>query len=163
MLKTYFFPCLVSPTKDGVFLECCGAPVEQDCSKNPECARLGLDGMCCATVDGVFLDCCTSVPNTCQQPKSCDIAPSETSCELNQQCDAQGLTGVCWYVATKLSHFKDVVAARRWSNLFVFLLIMQSHRRKCHVSLLRWPGCRIMRFKSSVPCAWTERELLSNH
>lgn len=87
-----------SPTADGVFLECCGTPVQRDCTANPSCKDLGLDGLCCDTLDGVFLDCCTSVPDTCQVPGSCDVAPAEASCELNKLCDDRNLTGVCWYV-----------------------------------------------------------------
>ena len=102
-LLTYFIPltllAAVSPTKDGLSLDCCGTPAKRECSKNPKCAKLGLDGLCCDTVDGVFLDCCAAAPNTCQEPNSCDTSPSEASCELNQQCDDLGLEGVCWYVS----------------------------------------------------------------
>ena len=46
------------------------------CSLNPVCAAMGLEGACCPSADGVMLDCC--------ETRSCD---AQAACE--------GLAGSC--------------------------------------------------------------------
>eukprot|EP00980_Cylindrotheca_fusiformis_P021423 scaffold8288_cov129-Cylindrotheca_fusiformis.AAC.1 len=105
------------PTSTGVTLDCCesspvlaptAAPVPNStispvaqypaqCSSNPMCANLGLEGECCPTTSGLILDCCESSPvNTpTNVPMLNPTAQGPASCSANPVCANLGLEGEC--------------------------------------------------------------------
>ncbi|CAB9518519.1 glycoside hydrolase family 16 protein [Seminavis robusta] len=60
------------------------------CSSNPVCLAMGVEGACCPTADGVFLDCCN---RSCSAHSACNTladncCPTNDNVELDC-CDHQ--------------------------------------------------------------------------